>query len=625
MANFNNGLCDTNVDPFGIETGRCRWQAENGAIHWTEGFPIFLSEVLTRFWGYQGFGGFYIGAGPHPHPDPNFHLVPEVAATILWNTLGWASALDDTVGMDTDGDNHDANNSKDSVSVGFDAIWDALVNFDPASGDAAHNHPQTIGEFWSAFTYFYPDLANRLSAVYDESHVTATLKANLEVTWVSGTPAVVPPGGGLTIADTTANTGYVSIGEVSSTRFFLSTDSVITAADIPIGQRSVASVAAGRADARSTTVVIPAGVPLGTYYVGACADGPGLIFESNESDNCMASSATVQIAEAPVAPGLPTGLGQFKADGTTALPVGAWTNQTTVVLRFTMTDASRADSLVPEVEIKPLGTAFNGSGLRAGGAVTSTGTPIEGSVTATGLSNGVKYHWRARVRDAAGQMSGWASFGGNAETSPDVSIDSAPPSGSVKIDGGDAWTDSASVSLKLTCSDTKSGCGAMQLSNDNVTFTAPEPFAATRTWTLAGGDATKTVYARFIDRAGNVSKSFQDTITLDTVAPVVGAITASPNPFSPQSGQTTIGIRVSDNVSASCSLRIRILNAAGSSVKSMTKTVTCPPGGATTSVTWDGRNAAGASVPAGTYTIEVAATDRAGNAGAVAQGSVVVQ
>lgn len=42
-------------------------------------------------------------------------------------------------------------------------------------------------------------------------------------------------------------------------------------------------------------------------------------------------------------------------------------------------------------------------------------------------------------------------------------------------------------------------------------------------------------------------------------------------------------------------------------------------------MTWDGRNAAGASVPAGTYTIEVAATDRAGNAGAVAQGSVVVQ
>ena len=68
VPDFNNGLCDAHVDPFGVETGRCRWQAEKGAIHWTEGFPIFLSEVLTRFWGYQGFGGYRIGPGPHPHP-----------------------------------------------------------------------------------------------------------------------------------------------------------------------------------------------------------------------------------------------------------------------------------------------------------------------------------------------------------------------------------------------------------------------------------------------------------------------------------------------------------------------------------------------------------------------------
>ena len=148
----------------------------------------------------------------------------------------------------------------------------------------------------------------------------------------------------------------------------------------------------------------------------------GDIFESNESDNCMASTTTVQIVGAPVAPGLPTGPGQFKAE-VTALPVGAWTNQTTVVLRFTMTDASPTDSLVPEVEIKPVSTAFNGTGLRAGSPVASTGAPVPGSVTVTGLSNGLTYHWRARVRDAAGQVSGWASFGGNAETSGDVSVD----------------------------------------------------------------------------------------------------------------------------------------------------------------------------------------------------------
>ncbi len=82
---------------------------------------------------------------------------------------------------------------------------------------------------------------------------------------------------------------------------------------------------------------------------------------------------------------------------------------------------------------------------------------------------------------------------------------------------------------------------------------------------------------------------------------------------------------VSDNLSASCSLRITILDAAGRLVKSIARTATCPAGGATTSVAWDGRNAASALVPHGTYTIEVAVTDRADNAGAVAQGTVVVQ
>ena len=138
-------------------------------------------------------------AGPHPIRTRT-STGPEVTATILWNTLGWATALGETVGMDTDGNNHDGNNSRDNLSVGFETIWDAIINFDPASGDPAHNHPQTIGEFWLAFAFFYPDLANRLSAVYDESHITM-LAANLEQDWVSGSPAVVSPGGALTIDD----------------------------------------------------------------------------------------------------------------------------------------------------------------------------------------------------------------------------------------------------------------------------------------------------------------------------------------------------------------------------------------------------------------------------------------
>ena len=82
--------------------------------------------------------------------------------------------------------------------------------------------------------------------------------------------------------------------------------------------------------------------------------------------------------------------------------------------------------------------------------------------------------------------------------------------------------------------------------------------------TLAGGDATKTVYVRYLDGAGNASRSFMDTIALDITGPVVGAISATPDPFAPRSGQTaTIRIPVSDNLSGLCALQIRILDVAG--------------------------------------------------------------
>ena len=88
-----------------------------------------------------------------------------------------------------------------------------------------------------------PDYANRLSAVYHESHVTM-LAANLEAIWVSGAP-VVYPGGTLTIDNITANSGYVSVGEPSITQFYLSTDLVLGSGDILIGQRIVPNVLPG--------------------------------------------------------------------------------------------------------------------------------------------------------------------------------------------------------------------------------------------------------------------------------------------------------------------------------------------------------------------------------------------
>jgi hypothetical protein len=290
-----------------------------------------------------------------------------------------------------------------------------------------------------------------------------------------------------------------------------------------------------------------------------------------------------------------------------------------------MLDASPADTLTPEVEIKPLGTAFTGADLRTGAAVASTGAPVQGVVAVTGLSNGSQYHWRARTRDAAGETSGWVSFGGNGESARDLGVDTYAPSGSIVVNKGGAWTRSRSVTLTLKCKDTRSGCSQMQLAQDAGSFTSPEPVAGTQAWPLSGADGKKTMSVRYIDGAGNVSRSFADTITLDTTAPVVSGVGASPSPFQPGVTTTTMVFRASDALSGSCQAGIRILDAAARLVRSFGKKAKCPAGGTLTSTIWDGRNAGGALVPPGTYTIEVIVTDLAGNPSAVARASVVAQ
>ncbi len=181
------------------------------------------------------------------------------------------------------------------------------------------------------------------------------------------------------------------------------------------------------------------------------------------------------------------------------------------------------------------------------------------------------------------------------------------------------------MNLGLTCTDTKSGCAQLQLAQDAGAFAPPEPFVANHAFTLAGADGKKTVNVRYIDGAGNVSKSYADTITLDTTAPVVTNVTASPTPFTPGATSTTIRFRAADALSGTCHADIVIRNAGGAIVKSFSKSAGCAVSGTVTSTAWDGRNTARALVPPGTYTIDVIVTDQAGNASPAARGTVVAQ
>ena len=93
----------------------------------------------------------------------------------------------------------------------------------------------------------------------------------------------------------------------------------------------------------------------------------------------------------------------------------------------------------------------------------------------------------------------------------------APLTGVVTINSGAAYANSPAVNLSL--STTGGSPPLMRFSNDNATWSAWEPYAASKTWSLATGDGAKTVYVQFGDISGNVLANANDSITLDATAP----------------------------------------------------------------------------------------------------------
>lgn len=104
------------------------------------------------------------------------------------------------------------------------------------------------------------------------------------------------------------------------------------------------------------------------------------------------------------------------------------------------------------------------------------------------------------------------------------STDSTPPTGTLTINTGSAYTNLNAVSLGLTYDpdatlvryqETTPGCAGA-----SCAWTAWEAVAATRAFTLTAGDGLKTVRAELQDASGNISTAtISDQITLDQTAP----------------------------------------------------------------------------------------------------------
>jgi subtilase family serine protease len=106
-------------------------------------------------------------------------------------------------------------------------------------------------------------------------------------------PSTVAAGAVVSVGDTTKNQG-AGVAAPSTTRFYLSSNATLDAADVLLdGSRPVPSLGGGASSAGATSVTIPSGLASGTYYVIAKADADGAVGETSETNNTAARAVSL--------------------------------------------------------------------------------------------------------------------------------------------------------------------------------------------------------------------------------------------------------------------------------------------------------------------------------------------
>jgi subtilase family serine protease len=140
------------------------------------------------------------------------------------------------------------------------------------------------------------DWDNAVTETYETNNVraSAAIKVGPDIVVTAITaPASAAQGAVIAVTDTTKNQGAGG-APPSATVFYLSTNTVLDAADPRLGLRAVEDLPAGALSTASTNLTIPPSTAGGAYYVLAVADGEGSVIEAFESNN-VKSSAAVKI------------------------------------------------------------------------------------------------------------------------------------------------------------------------------------------------------------------------------------------------------------------------------------------------------------------------------------------
>ena len=177
------------------------------------------------------------------------------------------------------------------TEVGMDAVAE-LAASGSSSQSVELTAPATPGMYWYGAC---------VDAVTDETDTTNNCSASVQVTVPETEPepdrhpdlVVTPPsvsdsgpaaGATFTLSATVRNAGE---GDAAATtlRYYLSTDTTITALDTEVGMDAVAELAAARSSGQSVKLTAPSSP--GTYYYGACVEA--VTDETDTTNNCSAS------------------------------------------------------------------------------------------------------------------------------------------------------------------------------------------------------------------------------------------------------------------------------------------------------------------------------------------------
>ena len=229
-------------------------------------------------------------------------------------------------------------------------------------------------------------------------------------------------------------------------------------------------------------------------------------------------------------------------------PPGTWTvtvsgkvSGLTRTTAFNLNVSGETDTTAPTIELTAPanGSAVSGSSVTVA-AVASDDTGVAGvqfflDGAPLGDAVGAPYSmtWDSTAIDNGPHALSAVAWDAAANFATAASVDvlvnnGAPaPTGTAVINGNAAVTNSSTVTLTLSAIGAVSPVTQMRFSNSGTAYSPADPYSPTKTWTLSPGGGTKTVYAQFMDAAGNWSLPATDTIVLDATAPVLSGVTAA--------------------------------------------------------------------------------------------------